>query len=238
THPHGQTYKIFTSTHVTSSTNPASRSQTSCLKSHSGYTLFHTDHPDEGMLSTQVESVTHIFVWRLFAAAGGRFRGSRRLCSSSRAAKVCHDPWLSTLNIALFAAANVAAPSSGSHGSAVSAGFPVTRGSLPGWGTQGFFISGSPVCRGCGEVSRRAIKRFKLIGEALGSKTMKIVSRWYCHLYKLSHRRCCSVVSERLSGCNRVGALFCSIMAEPTICIVRSRRFRAVCPHIKTSCGA
>src|SRR5699024_4919741 len=99
------------------------------------YTLFHTDHPDEGMLSTQVESVTHIFVWRLFAAAGGRFRGSRRLCSSSRAAKVCHDPWLSTLNIALFAAANVAAPSSGSHGSAVSAGFPVTRGSLPGWGT-------------------------------------------------------------------------------------------------------
>src|SRR5699024_811414 len=54
-----------------------------------------------------------------------------RLNRSPPAAKVCHDPWLSTLNIALFAAANVAAPSSGSRGSAVSAGSPVMLGSLP-----------------------------------------------------------------------------------------------------------
>src|SRR5699024_5559647 len=152
--------------------------QSLCL---TGYTLLHTLRPGERMLSTQVESVTRIFVWRLFAASGGGFRGSGRLCLSSLvilqvagwtggmsfhalrrapsirtgarligvpleplpddvrghqdrlqglhhrrgkalrlrlnrsppAAKVCHDPWLSTLNIALFAAANVAAPSSG-----------------------------------------------------------------------------------------------------------------------------
>src|SRR5699024_8226784 len=33
---------------------------------------------------------------------------------------------------------------------------------------------------------------------------------------KLPHRRWYSVVSERLSGCNRVGALFCAITVEPT----------------------
>src|SRR5699024_12425805 len=55
---------------------------------------------------------------------------------------------------------------------------------------------------------RRAIKRFELFGEALGSKTTKIVFRWYSHLYKLPHRRCYSVLSVRLSGFNRVGALF------------------------------
>src|SRR5699024_9522719 len=74
--------------------------------------------------------------------------------------------------------------------------------------TDRFPIGGNPMCRWCCQSGRRAIKRFELFGEALGSKTTKIVFRWYSHLYKLPHRRCYSVVSERLSGCNRVGALF------------------------------